>query len=175
MSPVAKDVVNSPFRENTFSEKGEGSVESNMIPRIAMLFSTFLVLTVLAISQERTVTEATSYDDAEAYRVYSAILPNEWSWHEAKANTLVIRVETASYKMCVEPDKESEKIIGSAIADYKKMNKNQWSLQRQFHITKPYELISGEELDTTFKSGGTAGRYSTNDTRVQAGVLNFLP
>jgi hypothetical protein len=119
---------------------------------IPKLVGAFLLFTVLVIFRVNGVTGGTAYDDAEAYRVYSAILPNEWSWRDAKASTLVIRVETAPFTMCIEPDKESEKIFGSAIKDYEKINKKRWLLQRRFEIEKPYELISSEEIATTFSS-----------------------
>ena len=33
-----------------------------------------------------------------------------------------------------------------AIADYKRVNKKQWLLQRQFQIEKPYEIVSSETI-----------------------------
>ncbi len=116
-----------------------------------------LVTTVFATSQESATPEPTSYEETEAYKVYSAILPNEWTWNDASAKTLVIGIETEPYAMCVAPDKESEKIVGSASADYKKKNGTKWLFQRQFEITKPYEIVSSDEINTIFKTEGTAG------------------
>jgi hypothetical protein len=122
----------------------------------AILLSAVLV-SAAAIPQENASSELATYDEAEAYRVYSAILPQEWPWSEANAKTLVIRTETEPYAMCIQPDKESEKIVGDAIADYKKKNQKKWLLGRQFEIAKPYEMIPGDEIDTIFKTEGTAG------------------
>lgn len=124
---------------------------------IAMVFGTFFLVFIVLVPKQNSVAAARNYEEPEAYRVYSSIFPKEWAWQEARANTLVIRVETVPYTMCIEPDKESEKIIGNAIADYKAVNQHKWLLQRQFDIEKPYELISGEEIDITFKSGGRDG------------------
>ena len=116
------------------------------------LSGVLLLAATLAGLQKDTGREASSYEDAEAYRVYCAILPDEWSWRIARANTLVIRVETAQFTMCIEPDEESAKVVGSAIRDYEKINKKRWLLQRNFEIEKPYELISDEEIATIFSS-----------------------
>jgi hypothetical protein len=43
-----------------------------------IMLSVFLVSTILATAQETDKSEPTSYDETEAYKVYSAILPNEW-------------------------------------------------------------------------------------------------
>ena len=122
-----------------------------------VILGILLVSTVFATSQENATSEPTSYEETEAYKVYSAILPNEWPWSEANAKTLVIRTETEPYAMCIAPDKKSGKIVGSAIANYKKENGRKWLLQRQFETAKPYEMVSSEEIDTIFKTEGSAG------------------
>jgi hypothetical protein len=118
--------------------------------RMAMLLTGFVTTIVLATAKEEGVSMAKAYDDVEAYKVYSVILPGEWPWSDAKATTLAIRTETEPYTMCIAPDKESEKMVGSAIADYKKMNATKWLLQRDFYITKPYEMVSSEEIQGVF-------------------------
>ena len=55
------------------------------------------------------------YEEAEAYEVYSQILPSEWPWSVAKAKALVIRSVTGSYEMCLRPEKNWEDLIGPAI------------------------------------------------------------
>lgn len=115
--------------------------------RSAMLLSTLFVLTAIARPQESAVPVATNYDDAEAYAVYSAILRQPGK----TKTTSLIRAETDPYEMCMEPDEESEKIVGSAIADYNTVNKKTWLLQRQFGFAQPYEMISSEEIQATFK------------------------
>jgi hypothetical protein len=94
-----------------------------------------------------------SYEDAEAYEVYSAILPTEWLGQLARAKSLIIRSETENYKMCLRPEAESEKIIGPAISEYVKLNEKPWLLQRRFNIERPYELVSYDELRAALKQG----------------------
>jgi hypothetical protein len=56
--------------------------------------------------------------------------------------------------MCIQPDDESKKVIGSAISDYVRVNKRTWLLQRQFAIEKPYELMGSNEWNAIFQEGG---------------------
>jgi hypothetical protein len=88
-----------------------------------------------------------SYNISEAYEVYSTVLPEEWTWKDAKAKLLAIRDQTVAYEMCVKPDEESKKILGSAIRDYVKANETPWLLQSDFRIEKPYRLIPSGEMD----------------------------
>lgn len=125
--------------------------------RIVMLLTALVALTALAIPQDTVLPAPATYDDAEAYKVYSTIPSQERPLHAADTRTLVIRIETEPYKMCVNPDKESERIVGSAIADYEKKNSKKWLLQRQFEIGKPYEMVSGDELDLIFRVQGSKG------------------
>ncbi|HEU0175566.1 MAG TPA: hypothetical protein VFV58_14995 [Blastocatellia bacterium] len=100
-----------------------------------------------------------SYEDAEAYEVYSVILPTVWPSLLGNAKSLVIRSETIGYKMCLQPEAESEKIIGQAISEYVKLNKMAWLLQRRLSIEKPYELIPYDELRSALKQGGWENFY----------------
>jgi len=100
-----------------------------------------------------------SYEDAAAYEVYSAILPTEWPQLLGNAKSLAIRSETKGYKMCLQPEAESEKIIGQAISEYVKLNKETWLLKRGLNIEKPYELIPYDELRSALKQGGWENFY----------------
>lgn len=141
-----------------------------------VILGILLVSAVFAISQENATSEPTSYEEIEAYKVYSAILPNEWPWSEANAKTLVTRTETEPYATCIAPDKESGKIVGSAIADYKKKNGRKWLLQRQFETAKPYEMVSSDEIDPfSGQRGRRAGRRSTSGILTLAVSSSFQP
>jgi hypothetical protein len=149
--------------------------------RMAMLFTAFVASVVLASPKEELSSETKIYDDAEAYKVYSAILPQEWPWRDADARTLVIRTETEPYGMCINPDKESEKIVGTAIADYKNKNEKKWLLQRHFEIGKPYEMVSSDEIDTIFKTEGVSGwtkfyeRHPDSGGWIELSAVGFNP
>src|SRR5688572_33140299 len=62
--------------------------------------SLFVVLTLISLCGVRMPVgqnAARSYDDPEAYAVFSAILEDEWPIRVAKAKRLVIQVETTDY------------------------------------------------------------------------------
>ena len=40
-----------------------------------------------------------------------------------------------------------------AITDYNRVNLKRWSLQRQFQIDKPYEIVSPDTVGVLFKQG----------------------
>jgi hypothetical protein len=93
------------------------------------------------------------YDEAEAYKVYSALLQSEWPQRRPDIKKAVIRMETWPFKMCLKPAPESEEIIGSAIDDYVWKNEKPVILQKQFQLEKPYELISANQIKSIFQQG----------------------
>jgi hypothetical protein len=122
----------------------------------------FLVITFSLLPQSAAVTKdelPAPYADADAYEVYSTILPSEWPLRVAKAKTVVILSATKSYEMCLRPEKESEEMIGSAISDYIKLNKKTWRLQQKFSLGIPSITISSDELKSAFEQAGWDGFY----------------
>jgi hypothetical protein len=126
-----------------------------------MLRTALLIIAILSLfTQKAPATKGDvpkPYLDREAYEIYSTILPSEWPWREANAKVLVIRRETKDYDMCLRPDKESEAIVGPAIADYVKKNESPQLLQQMFSIEKPYQLIAADDLDSLFKNSVGGG------------------
>ena len=112
----------------------------------------FCAVSMLAQEQPKAEDSPQPYVVSEAYEVYSALLPQEWAWRVAHAATLVLRMETVPYQMCLGPDAASKQILGPAIADYIKVNQKRWLLQRQFQIEKPYELAPTNQLSTVSKA-----------------------
>jgi hypothetical protein len=117
------------------------------------MFALILSLTLLPFFEGQTENQgdARPYDEPEAYSVYEAIFPSLWPVTAAKAQRIVIQSETKPYKMCLFPDNESDKsLMGSAIADYDKVNSTSWTLQRQFKLDIPYELPNSSEIASLF-------------------------
>lgn len=118
-----------------------------------MLRSTLLFLIlyplVMQAGAAKKGEQAEAYTDADAYEVYNAILTSrrhvENANMSANATVFVIPSLTQSEKMCLEPDKESQKIIGSAISDYVKKNEKSWLLQPLLNGELNYQLIAPEE------------------------------
>ncbi len=94
------------------------------------------------------------YDIPEAYEVYSTILPSAWPWQVANAKRLVILSETKSYKMCLRPEKEYDDLLRPAISEYVRLNEKTWLLQQNFRIDKPYDMITSDELKSSFEQEG---------------------
>jgi hypothetical protein len=122
------------------------------------------------------------YSDQEAYRVYEAVLPLDQIGQESK--TLIIRAETEPYRTdCVRPDEQSKRVVASAIADYDKINKQKWILQRSFHIDKPYEVLTEKKIaglrdDVAGPHGGWEGleqHYPGAYGEIELSAVGFNP
>jgi hypothetical protein len=102
------------------------------------------------------------YNVDEAYQVYNLILPNEEVYG---GSTLVIKEETvpevhsddprefpSGPEDCVDPPVAER--FNDAIVDYNHLNQQRWSLQRNFQLTRPYEIVSSDTLKVVFEHGG---------------------
>ncbi len=104
------------------------------------------------------ITQLPIYDDATAYDVYSAILSSPEVVELSKSKNLVIRqetlrnfgafldIDTSSTRICLRPDADSAKIIGTAIENYVKVNKTKWLLQEKFKLEIPYKLVNSKTI-----------------------------
>lgn len=126
-----------------------------MFRKIFLLSISFLALSQSFIFGQ--TNQLPIYEDADAYEVYSAILSSPEVARLSKAKNLVIRQETLgnfgtfldvehSTRICLRPDAESAKIMGTAIADYVKVNKTKWLLREKFKLEIPYKLINSETI-----------------------------
>lgn len=126
---------------------------------LRLIFS--LSISLLALSQSILFGQNVKlpiYEDATAYEVYSAILSSPKAVEQSKSKNFVIRQETlrnfgafldiepVPTQICLRPDAESAKIIGTAIADYIKVNKTIWLLQEKFKLEISYKLVSSKTV-----------------------------
>jgi hypothetical protein len=128
-----------------------------IMPQITLFFLIICAFLGQSASQKK---KQELYDLADAYEVYSAILPSEWPWRVAHAKKLTIRSETVPYTSCLRvgvekrapqpvagatlPSKDED--IDIAIANYLQLNKEARLLKRAFRIDLPYELTSKDDL-----------------------------
>lgn len=90
---------------------------------------------------------AEPYEDSEAYRVYSAILPRFVGYVDSPG-TLFLRAQTISYSSkCLRPNPSQRNLIGSAIAEYNRLNRSPWTLERQFELKNAYELVPESDFE----------------------------
>lgn len=100
---------------------------------------------------------AEHYEDSEAYRVYSAILPRFVGYVDSPG-TLVLRAETISYSpKCLHPNPSQRNLVGSAIADYNRLNRSPWTLERQFNLKNPYELVPETDFERRARNADFPG------------------
>ena len=127
-----------------------------------MLRKTFLLsILFLGLSQNFLFGQTNQlpvYENETAYEVYSAVLSYPEAAQQSKSKNFVIRQETlrkfgafldvepAPNKICLRPDAESAKIIGTAVADFIKVNQTKWLLQEKFKLEIPYKLVSSETI-----------------------------
>jgi hypothetical protein len=110
-----------------------------IVVALALLFS--------ATQAQQQPSATAVYESADAYQIYSLLLPREQSWRFAKG-TLVVQQETVPSKLdgggCFTP--EANEKFKEAFSDYDIVNGKRWLLQRRFEIEKPYELVSEESI-----------------------------
>ena len=96
------------------------------------------------------------YNDAEAYKVYEALLPTDWTVRVAHARRLLIQAQTGSHPdLCLKPAPESTALLQPIFDSFVTLNKTSWLLQPNFELSIPYEFASSEDLQVFFKPGGT--------------------
>ncbi|WP_158792519.1 hypothetical protein [Granulicella sp. L60] len=105
------------------------------------------------------------YNDAEAYKVYEALLPTDWTVTVAHARRLLIQAQTGSGpNFCLKPDPESAALLQPVFDSLVALSKTAWLLQPNFGLSTPYEFASSEDLQAFFKPNfgdwkGFAERY----------------
>jgi hypothetical protein len=117
----------------------------SMSTSVSLMTVLLLTFATVATAQKPLAT-AQRYDDADAYEVYSLLLPGEESYTFAK-DALMIQENTVAEDMFpVGPCLRSEdaKIFRAAIAGYNSIYKTKWLLQRKFQITKPYRIVNAK-------------------------------
>lgn len=121
------------------------------------MLSVILTLITLSLVPQQAIAKDETpapYTVADAYEVYSTILPSEWPMRVSHAKMLVILNVTKSYKMCLTPEVDWQEIVGSAISDYVELNKKTWLLQERFSLEVPYQTATADVLKLIQEQGG---------------------
>jgi hypothetical protein len=126
-----------------------------MIPNFLPLF--LFVAAALWQSQIAKEVAEQPYDVDEAYAVYSAVVPDQWTVQVGHAKSLVFNRETVFSRTCLTPEEESTVSQAPAIADYYRANRKQWTLLPKFEVEILYTLVPQEKLSAFFKSAGPNG------------------
>lgn len=99
-----------------------------------------------------------TYEDADAYAIYSVLLENEWPVRVAKAKRLVILTETSDHprsgggdeRICLVPAKGEEAIYEPLLAAYRELNRTTYILQPKFNASAPVELVNKDSIKAMF-------------------------
>jgi hypothetical protein len=126
------------------------------------LFLAILLPTMFLLDRAQTPTAEREipqpYTLAEAYEVYSAVLPD--SWNKSESTKLVIAQETTNFDMCLKEENlkpSSEELSVPAVADYLKVNQHSWILQWNIQIATPYLLVPRADILDLFQTKGVDG------------------
>ena len=93
-------------------------------------------------------------NDPEAYKVYEALLPTDWTATVGHARRLLIQAQTGStLDFCLKPDSESAPLLQPVFDSFVKQSKTTCLLQPNFRLSTSYELASSEDLQAFFKPG----------------------
>ena len=97
-----------------------------------------------------------TYDDPEAYAVFSAALQDEWTLKHGGPKRLLIVKETAPYIprngefICLTPSDEPKAKYGAIIESYRKANKTGFALTSKFDLALPYDLVDASSIKAAF-------------------------
>lgn len=111
-----------------------------------------LLVPLLLCSQNTKKDEIKSYEDGDAYNVYSAVLSLEKS-----DGPVLIGDSTVPFNDCLES--RSDKLVDAAIENYKKINQGKWRLGHHFEIKQPYKLLSAKEADSLLQPDKRTGGW----------------
>jgi hypothetical protein len=96
------------------------------------------------------------YNDADAYDVYSAIIPIVDP--NPQTHTWLIRIDTlpilhgSSLSERARGEWQKARGADTALDDYSKVNAKRWLLQRSFTLARPYALVTRDEIKAMFPS-----------------------
>ena len=95
-------------------------------------------------------------DEPEAYKVYAALLPDEWIVREARAKILVFQQETATYPRCMPSGTPLETEWLSVVKDFRAANATPKLLHAGFDLGVPYVVVPSADIRAMFQSPGAA-------------------
>jgi hypothetical protein len=94
-----------------------------------------------------------AYNNPEAYKVYEALLPTDWT--VAHARRLLLQAQTGSkLDFCLKPDPESAALLQPIFDSFITLTNTTWLLPPSFKLSIPSESASSEDLQAFFKPGG---------------------
>lgn len=100
------------------------------------------------------------YTQKEAYVVYSTILQNKWALIPKDSKRFLINGQTYPFPICFKPAEETAALIGPAMASYSEANKERWTLNPQFRLETPWELMTSGDMNNDSVGGSPTITFS---------------
>ena len=116
----------------------------NQMRALTAILIVLLLNVTAVVAQESPATQP--YSDADAYQIYSVLLPHEEAYSFA-TDAFMIQESAVSADMsgaCLRQADASR--FKDAIAGYNRINKKNWLFQRQFQIDKPYRIVGAKVI-----------------------------
>jgi hypothetical protein len=106
-------------------------------------------------------------EDADAYKIYSLLLPLEESYAFAK-DALTIQESAVSQDVSGPSLRQADaKRFKGAIADYNRVREKKWLFQRHFQIAKDYRIVGTEVISAL------PGRPQSDVSYIRMSVVGF--
>jgi hypothetical protein len=140
-----------------------------MIVRALSATALIIALFICPFALSQFSLAAQPYTDHEAYAVYSALLESVLT---EKPGTPVIRVETESFANCIDsPNPQPD--FAEALSAYTELTTKHWLLEREFQLSRPYEMMRQEEIKTMFESPGDGWKRFYETFPGSPGIFQF--
>ena len=123
-----------------------------------------LAIVISTGAQTPTSVQPQPLDDPEAYKVYAALLAEEWTIRSAHAKTVVFQAETVTNPTCMPSGKPLETDWLPVLTDFRSANATPKALRGDFDLGVPYVVAPAADIRLTFQSstsrmGGWDGFY----------------
>jgi len=86
------------------------------------------------------------YNVAEAYKIYSLLVPREPSFTFGKEKVMIRDEAVRGGTPCLTAS--AAKKFSDAVVAFNRLQQKKWILQPKFQLDKPYKLITSEEIKT---------------------------
>ena len=114
------------------------------MPRTTSVALLFLFSLVTTNSGSQDTAAPQPYNVAEAYKIYSLLLPREPSYAFGKDKVMIRQEAVQGSRPCL-TTAAAEKFF-DAIEAFNRLQQKKWILQPKFQFDKPYKLITPEEI-----------------------------
>jgi len=130
----------------------------DVMPKVCSLLLLMLA-SLIPVKAQPSPSTPQPLDDPEAYKVYAALLPEEWTVQAAHAKTLVFQAETTTEKACVPSGPSLETDWLPVMQDFKSANATPKFLRADVDLGVPYVVVASADIEATLRSSKTSETF----------------